>query len=410
MPAELLAIPPAYTLIGFYRLCTDESVRQPVWDKVRHAAVRGAVVGAAYAVLGWGTMDWVVRRFIVGKKAAADGRVTLGSGTLAISVDLVFYTHILLLLPQLGAILRFFVLKNLRIARARAFNLTVASRGKPAEFWGLGYVEEWAEPPQLPPGARTHRTDKWVRWLLWWPSQSVIRHYILLPLSPGLPLLVPLFTSGLKALGTAEHLHRPYFAQKRMAPDEVWRWVEERKWAYRAFGFLAALLESLPILGLVFNISNRIGAAMWAHDLEKRQHLFAHGVLRPLPPARVGIFGTGTPLDMTPEVRRAGAEIEKRWSAKPVFAPTAGEDGDVSTPGEGAEVAPGSAPGGFPQQAYPPPPQAAYSGFPPPPQAAVHGEPAPPPYSATAGEGMPRRRLPPQLPPRPDSKSAGKGA
>jgi hypothetical protein len=32
-----------------------------------------------------------------------------------------------------------------------------------------------------------------------------------------------------------------------------------------AFGFVAALLERLPIIGLVFSVSNRIGAAMWAH-------------------------------------------------------------------------------------------------------------------------------------------------
>ena len=53
---------------------------------------------------------------------------------------------------------------------------------------------------------------------------------------------------------------------------------------YLAFGFVAALLESLPVLGLAFSISNRIGAAMWAHDLEKRQHLFVSGELKPLTP------------------------------------------------------------------------------------------------------------------------------
>ena len=60
------------------------------------------------------------------------------------------------------------------------------------------------------------------------------------------------------------------------------------------FGFAAALLETLPFVGLVFSISNQVGAAMWAHgrlifhisiklticaniklDLEKRQHWFA---------------------------------------------------------------------------------------------------------------------------------------
>jgi hypothetical protein len=34
-----------------------------------------------------------------------------------------------------------------------------------------------------------------------------------------------------------------------------------------AFGFTAALLEGLPIVGLIFTISNRVGAAMWAHGL-----------------------------------------------------------------------------------------------------------------------------------------------
>lgn len=46
------------------------------------------------------------------------------------------------------------------------------------------------------------------------------------------------------------------------------------------FGFTAALLERLPIIGIVFSISNRIGAAMWAHDMEKQQHAFRDGELK----------------------------------------------------------------------------------------------------------------------------------
>ena len=64
-------------------------------------------------------------------------------------------------------------------------------------------------------------------------------------------------------------------------------------WCIAVFGFAAALLETLPFIGLLFSISNQIGAAMWAHgmltcciyenlsisantdlDLEKRQHWF----------------------------------------------------------------------------------------------------------------------------------------
>lgn len=118
----------------------------------------------------------------------------------------------------------------------------------------------------------------------------------LIPLSPALPLLSPLFVSFLRSITTAEYLHQPYFETKGMSPDEIWRWVEERKWAYRgtclsspsppfiyvliwtfipvfswvdwggahptAFGFAASLVESVPIAGLFFSIPNRIGAAM----------------------------------------------------------------------------------------------------------------------------------------------------
>ena len=69
-----------------------------------------------------------------------------------------------------------------------------------------------------------------------------------------------------------------------MTPHEVAVFIEERKWDYRrklfllfkpgtsltdvffsVFGFAAALLEDIPIIGLIFTISNRVGAAMWAH-------------------------------------------------------------------------------------------------------------------------------------------------
>lgn len=57
--------------------------------------------------------------------------------------------------------------------------------------------------------------------------------------------------------------------------------VVEHLVEFRSFGFVAALCERIPILGIVFSISNRIGAAMWAHDLEKQQHAFAEGQILP---------------------------------------------------------------------------------------------------------------------------------
>ena len=72
----------------------------------------------------------------------------------------------------------------------------------------------------------------------------------------------------------------------------------------------ASALESLPILGLGFSVSNRIGAAMWAFDLEKRQHSFANGELRKLKPDETGVLGFGKVLAV--EKQREEWEMKKR--------------------------------------------------------------------------------------------------
>ncbi|GAB1524818.1 hypothetical protein RhiTH_007974 [Rhizoctonia solani] len=89
-----------------------------------------------------------------------------------------------------------------------------------------------------------------------------------------------------------------------MTPKEVAVFVEERKWDYRAFGFTAALLESIPIIGIGFTISNRI-----ASYLEKRQDLFRRGEIKPLPP-RIVTLDNGEKLELAPS-RHAGAGFTK---------------------------------------------------------------------------------------------------
>ncbi|KIR59133.1 hypothetical protein I314_05117 [Cryptococcus bacillisporus CA1873] len=345
MPSELLHLPPLYAIVGLYRLANDPSIRTPVLDKVKHAAVRGIVVGGVYTALSWKVMDWFIQKFLISGgwwrkgegvlKESVDGSVKVGLGKFSLSLNVVLYTHLLILLPQLSSILRFFIYKNLKIARSRAYALTVSSRRKPAEFWSQGYIEEWVQPPRVQTGEldkngrRVRKNVSWISWILWWPTQLVMRKYLLLPLSPSLPLLSPLVTSVLRSLTTAEYLHQPYFEMKGMSNDEIWRWVEERKWAYRAFGFAASLLESVPIIGLFFSISNRIGAAMWAFDLEKRQHLFANNIIRPLQPDQVGFYGMGRVDDLGVDIQKAEDELEKKWSQKKRPEDESGELGGV---------------------------------------------------------------------------------
>ena len=164
----------------------------------------------------------------------------------------------LILLPQITQILRFCLKKNLKIARARAWGLTVASRRKPAEFWSQTYIEEWAQPPVPPPssyfgGVPKHSQPKWLQYILFKPSQFAIKHctclvaasamshltpVILQPINPTFPLIFPVFIATVRSVATGENLHRPYFEMKKMDQNQVWRFVEERLAAYRGGSFL----------------------------------------------------------------------------------------------------------------------------------------------------------------------------
>ncbi|KAF8581712.1 hypothetical protein K439DRAFT_1662174 [Ramaria rubella] len=288
-----LQFPPSYALVGVYRLATDPLLYRPIWDKVKHGTQRGAIVG-----LGWTLLTFNIQRAFVGFFLVNSPRVTgLSHETIfgyRPPLDIVTYATIMFLSSQLNMILTFFLSRNLRLARERAWDQTVKSRGKGPEFW-CPYVEEWQVPPEVEEGGR--RWHKWVNSSL---VRFVIKRVLLSPLDLY-PFVGILLTSYLKAVGTARHLHKAYFDAKKMTPRQIAIFMEERKWDYQAFGFTASLLEGLPVLGLAFSISNRIGAAMWAHDLEKRQHLFASGALQPLPPRALHIPYHDEAIEMRPK-------------------------------------------------------------------------------------------------------------
>ena len=118
-------------------------------------------------------------------------------------------------------------------------------------------------------GIRPHVRDQELYASTFLPSSAqTFLPVLLLPFNfyPGIGIAI---SAWFKALGTAHNLHRQYFTAKRMTDEQIAVFMEERKWDYRAFGFAAALLEGLPIIGLVFTVSNRVGAAMWAHGTSR---------------------------------------------------------------------------------------------------------------------------------------------
>ncbi|KAF8601198.1 hypothetical protein BDV93DRAFT_524923 [Ceratobasidium sp. AG-I] len=301
MPQELLTFPPVYCIVGIYRLLSDPLLRVPAWDKCRHGVRRGGLVGLAWAVLTWKIQKAFVGYFLL-KSPRFTGLSNDKIFGYHVPLDVGTYATLLFLGDQITGILYFFLSRNLRIARDRAWEQTLQSRGKGPEFWGA-YVEEWQKPPKpdtAPP--------KWEKWVGHPVLRIVIRKLVLAPLN-FIPFLGLGISAWMKALSTSRGLHSPYFKLKKMTPQQIATYMEERKWDYRAFGFVAALFESLPILGIGMTISNRIASAMWAHDLEKRQDHFRKGELKPLPPRVVVVEGES--IELAPRASSAFNSSEK---------------------------------------------------------------------------------------------------
>ncbi|KZS93285.1 hypothetical protein SISNIDRAFT_454431 [Sistotremastrum niveocremeum HHB9708] len=301
-----LNFPPTYIIVGVYRLVTTKSLYVPIWDKCRHGVQRGVIVAAIWTGLTFNIQRAFVKLFLVNSpRVTGLSHDTLFGYKLPFTVTT--YATILFISSQIHAIIFFFLSKNIRIARDRAWDETVKSRGKGPEFW-QPYVEEWQNPPAVEIGGRT-----WEKWVGNWLQRYIVQRVILLPLNfyPGLGLLAAAYFKGIT---TSRYLHKPYFAAKKMTQQQVAVFMEERKYYYRAFGFAAALVESLPIIGLLFSVSNRIGAAMWAHDLEKIQHMHASGELKPLQPRIITLPGSETELaEIRPKVAQ-GSKLGGRVS------------------------------------------------------------------------------------------------
>ncbi|KAH9973378.1 hypothetical protein BGW80DRAFT_1310487 [Lactifluus volemus] len=262
-----LNFPPSYVVVGAYRLLSDKALFIPIWQKCRNGFLKGAAVGCAWSFLTFSIQRGLIKTFWLNSPNVL-GHMNDTILGFKPPLNIPTWATIVFLSSQVTFILNFFLSHNLRIARERAWQQTVVSRGKGPTFW-RPYVEEWDVPPKV-------NVDQWAR--LSDVRNKVLRfavkRIVLIPLHV-VPVGGLLVAAAFKALRTAQYLHKPYFQSKKMTKVQIAVFITEHHWDYWLFGFTAALLETLPFIGMVFSISNQVGAAMWAHDLEKRQHWFA---------------------------------------------------------------------------------------------------------------------------------------
>lgn len=110
---------------------------------------------------------------------------------------------------------------------AAAIARTAKSMGEPQTPRAVDFLDSVVAEPNAHPAMCV------LKRLAHLPPLEELTPDILFPLSPILPLLAPLAIASMRALGTAEYLHQPYFQRKKMGSDQMWLWIEERKWAYR---------------------------------------------------------------------------------------------------------------------------------------------------------------------------------
>ncbi|GAA5837106.1 hypothetical protein JCM11251_005256 [Rhodosporidiobolus azoricus] len=274
MPVELVQYSPVYCLVGAYRLVHDRSLLVPLWKRCEKGLKRAALLTVPYALVALPLTRLYVT-FILSRSPLSPTNIHDAS---LLGISPVTYTVYALLLGQISSLLEWFLSRELKKSREEAYEATVRSRAKEVDWW-QPYVEEWKVPPVERASRASEKQNFYTK--LSTPLVRIILLKVLLtPLSfiPGLSLTV---MAAIRSLTLGRQLHRPLFEAKKMSPFQIELWITERQTEYRAFGFVASILERIPIVGLLFSISNRIGAAMWAHDLEKRQYLFRTGNLQP---------------------------------------------------------------------------------------------------------------------------------
>lgn len=190
MPQELLGASAAYVFVGAYRLLHDARLRDPIWASCRAAFRKGSIVAAVFAVFSLPMTRLYVRWFL--KKNVL---FSYSEEARLFGIPVQTFATFSLLASQCGMIIEFVMTRQLRKARAAAYEATVQSRGKPPEFWS-SYVEEWAVPPVEKAATRLEK-KVWYERL----SGPLIRMFVLKSKSCSScrPLCLPCGRGGLQS-------------------------------------------------------------------------------------------------------------------------------------------------------------------------------------------------------------------
>jgi hypothetical protein len=101
-------------------------------------------------------------------------------------------------------------------------------------------------------------------------KEGIERYIISLPLN-SIPLVGTIFFLIYNGVKAGPTFHARYFQLKNFNKPTREAFVQTRKSSYTAFGAVCLALNLIPVIGLLFNMTSTIGAALWASKMESTQ-------------------------------------------------------------------------------------------------------------------------------------------
>ncbi|KAH7157474.1 hypothetical protein B0J13DRAFT_170680 [Dactylonectria estremocensis] len=106
--------------------------------------------------------------------------------------------------------------------------------------------------------------------------KAIVRYIMYLPIN-AIPVVGTVIFILLQGRNRGKGVHGRYFQLKAWSASKQSDWLNKNVGPYTAFGFVATVLEMIPLAGMFFTFTNTVGAALWAADIEAKNTSMTDG-------------------------------------------------------------------------------------------------------------------------------------
>ncbi|KAI9017213.1 hypothetical protein BC832DRAFT_543935 [Gaertneriomyces semiglobifer] len=136
---------------------------------------------------------------------------------------------------------------------------------------GLSTLAKAAEEQEQKASGVTGRVSKaYTKYANKLAPATIARYLLTLPLN-FVPVIGTVLFFLINARTTTKSYLTNYYALKQWSKPSIKSFEESRRGSFMAFGAIALALQLVPIAGILFTVTNAVGAAMWAANIEGRE-------------------------------------------------------------------------------------------------------------------------------------------